>query len=89
MFQSLINRMLILIRRPIFIVLLNDGVARCPHGKTKGAFLQDCSDIAQKAKLKKGQILCVKKGGKATLSFSRNIPNSLHQRFRNAWVVNK
>ena len=67
------------------VVCLEDGDITVVRGLVKPSFLSDLRDIASANGLTKGIIFAYPTGQSHTLSFSRDIPNRVHQRIRNVW----
>ena len=75
--------------RPVFIIDVKDGRASLRSGKAQARFLQSCEEIAAGASLATGTIRGVRDRRGISLVFSRDIPEMTHQRFRNAWHLER
>jgi hypothetical protein len=75
--------------RPVFIIDVKDGRASLRSGKAQARFLQSCEEIAAGASLATGTIRGVRDRRGISLVFSRDIPELTHQRFRNAWHLER
>ena len=72
-----------LIDPPLFVVEIEEGVARASKGSPSPGFLSDCSDVAKTFEIKRGRLFGHRSGGGISLRFSPEIPEDSHQRFRN------
>lgn len=68
-----------------FIVELRDGAARAVKGKLPDRMLREFSECARQHGLSSGKILGERGAGVVRLAFSKEIPPSTHQQFRNIW----
>jgi len=67
------------------VLFVEDGGITVVRGKVKASFLSDLKDIMTSRGLTKGIIFAHLSGRSPTLSFSRDIPNRVHQQIRNVW----
>jgi hypothetical protein len=82
---GVIFRILFLPTRPAFVVDLKDGKAVLRRGTVHPRFLRSCEEIAADSGIPRGRIQGIRRGHGVSLGFSREIPDSAHQRLRNAW----
>ena len=54
-------------------------------GHVSRRFMEDCETLIIDACIVRGKILGVRREGRVTLDFLREIPSALHQGFRNSW----
>lgn len=86
---AVIFRIVFIAPRPVFIVDLRDGKTFLRRGKVHRRFLQSCEEIAADCAVREGTISGVRRGRGVSLAFSREVPESSHQRFRNAWSLER
>ena len=86
---TVILRILFIAPRPAFVVELKDGKAVCRRGKVHSRFLRSCEEIAADCAIRDGKIQGIRRGRGISLAFSRALPESSHQRFRNAWNLER
>lgn len=65
------------------VIKIRDGDALCTKGKISSALLAEISSLASSHSVVKGDIWI---DGVGRVSFSRHIPEALHQRLRNVIV---
>ena len=75
--------------RPAFVIDLKDGRASLRSGKASAKFLQSCEEIAASASLATGTIRGLRDRRGISLVYSRDIPEMMHQQFRNAWHLER
>ena len=75
--------------RPVFIIDVRDGRASLRSGKASAKFLQSCEEIAASASLATGTIRGLRDRRGISLVYSRDIPEMMHQQFRNAWHLER
>ena len=68
-----------------FIIELSEGKARAVKGKVLNRMLRDFAACAQDLRICRGTIYGERGPGHIRLAFSKDIPPSAHQRFRNLW----
>ncbi|HEX2746765.1 MAG TPA: DUF3634 family protein [Verrucomicrobiales bacterium] len=68
-----------------FIVEFQNGTARATKGKIMSRMLHEFSDLASRSGISKGSICGERGPGIVRLTFSKEIPASVHQQFRNIW----
>ena len=68
-----------------FIIELRDGAARATKGKLLDRMLREFSECARKQGIQSGTICGERGPGIVRLEFSKEIPPSTHQQFRNIW----
>jgi kynureninase len=68
-----------------FIIELRDGTARAARGKVSSRMLGELSECACQYGIKQGIIYGERGPGVVRLAFSKDIPLSTHQQFRNIW----
>ena len=68
-----------------FIIEIADGKARATRGKLLDRMLLEFSEIACRSGISKGTIFGERGPGYTRLAFSREIPPSTQQQFRNIW----
>ncbi len=71
-----------------FIVTITTGKCESTYGQVPKGFISDCSHIVKGTNVT-GNIYCEKRNGSASLKFSKEIPQNLHQRFRNVFPFDK
>jgi len=69
------------------VVCLEAGEITLARGKVKASLLSDLRDIVTSRGLTKGIIFAHQSGRSHRLSFSRDIPNRVHQQIRNVWAL--
>ena len=72
---------------PLFVIELRDGSAVTRSGEPPAGLVAEFSSTAHDAGLTKGMIYAVRASHGLTLDFSADVPESLHQRFRNVFGV--
>ncbi len=70
-----------------FTIVLDESGAALRRGQAPAAFVRHCSTIARDAGLESGSIYGTRSRQGVSLRFSRDVPEHLHQRFRNAWAL--
>lgn len=83
-FTGAIRRLLI---PPIFVIELRNGSASVRSGEPPAGLVAEFSSTASDAGLRQGTIYVVRASHGPTLDFSSDIPDTLHQRFRNVFGV--
>ena len=73
--------------RYLFVVRIQDGVARLAKGKLTKMFLDEVALVCADARIMRGWIGGLQRGKRVVLAFSRTIPPSCRQRLRNLWVL--
>jgi hypothetical protein len=68
-----------------FILKLRDGTARAVKGKLIDRMLREFTECARQHGLTRGTIYGERGPGVVRLAFSKEIPPSTHQQFRNIW----
>jgi hypothetical protein len=86
---GVILRILLIAPRPAFVVELKEGKALVKRGKVQSRFLRSCEQIAADCAVREGTIRGIRRGRGISLAFSRALPESTHQRFRNAWILER
>ena len=81
-----IAAVLLLRLRIVFVIELRDGRARVRAGRPPEDFPAACEDVARRRSVPHGRITGVRDGSSVRLTFSRDIPESSHQAFRNVWT---
>jgi hypothetical protein len=76
-----------LLNPPIFVIELRDGPAVVRSGEPPAGLVAEFSSTARDLELVRGTIYVVRVSQGLTLDFSSEIPDSLHQRFRNVFGV--
>lgn len=69
-----------------FVIEIADGRARATKGKLLDRMLREFSEIASGCGITKGTIFGERGPGYTRLAFSREIPPSTQQQFRNIWT---
>jgi hypothetical protein len=72
---------------PVFAIELRNGSAFVKSGQPPAGLVAEFSTTAGDAGLDRGTIYAVRAAHGLTLDFSGEIPDSLHQRFRNVFGV--
>ena len=78
---------IILMPKPAFVIVIENGRPKVERGKVSKAFVEDCRKLCAEAGIGNGIIKGKRKSGRITLWFSRHIPKVNHQQFRNAWNI--
>lgn len=76
---------LLLRHRIRFEIRIGADAVTVARGDPPHDFVIACQDISRQHRLRSGRIRCVQTGGGPELRFSDDIPDRLHQRFRNNW----
>ncbi len=69
-----------------FKIVISESGAALRRGQALAAFVEHCATIARDAGLESGSIYGIRSHQGLSLRFSRDVPEHLHQRFRNAWA---
>ncbi len=72
--------------RIVFVIELVDGRTRIRSGHPPDDFPTACEDVARRHRVTRGRITGMRDGSSVRLTFSRDIPESSHQAFRNVWT---
>lgn len=83
-FASAIRRLLV---PPVFVIEVRDGSAIVRSGEPPAGLVAEFSSTAQDLGLVRGTIYAVRASHGLSLDFSSDIPDTLHQRFRNVFGV--
>ena len=83
-FMGAIRRLLI---PPVFVIELRGGSATVRSGEPPAGLVAEFSATARDAGLERGTIYGVRASHGLSLDFSTDVPESLHQRFRNVFGV--
>jgi len=86
---DILNKLFRAVFPPEFTVTIRNGIAESTQGKITHKALSDFTEVAQQQNISQGTIVGVRRDVQITLEFSSDIPQSEHQRFRNAWGMNK
>lgn len=73
--------------RYVFVIRIDDGIARAAKGKVAPAFLSEVGDACNQAAVRRGWVGGVARGKRVKLAFSRSIPAACQQQLRNVWVM--
>lgn len=68
-----------------FVIEIQNGTARALKGKVMSRMLHEFSDLASRSGISKGSVSGERGPGIVRLTFSKEIPSSVHQQFRNIW----
>jgi len=71
--------------RTVFVIEIGPDGARLRRGRPPPGFVVACTEVARMHGLKRGRIKGLRTGSGIRLRFSADIPERLHQRFRNVW----
>jgi hypothetical protein len=82
---AVIVAVIVLRPRPAFVIRVRDGKVSVARGKLSRKFLEDCQHLISECNIQHATIRGFSKGNRVSLKFSRHIPASCHQRFRNIW----
>ena len=74
---------------PAFVITIKNREAFGNKGNVSSQFISECTEIAKSEKILEGKIYGMAKNYGIRLVFSKNIPESSHQRFRNVWNLHK
>lgn len=85
MFHELTNWIKRLFKPPKIVIRIQDGKAVTAKGKVAKVCLNECSDFFTEKEILSGKIFITDGIYGQKLEFSREIPEQLHQRFRNLW----
>jgi hypothetical protein len=72
---------------PVFVIDLRDGRASARSGEPPAGLIAEFSSTAHDLGLARGTVYVVRASHGLTLDFSSDIPESVHQRFRNVFGV--
>lgn len=72
---------------PLFVIELRSGSASVKSGEPPAGLVAEFSTTAKDVGVERGTIYVVRASHGLTLDFSPEIPDSLHQRFRNVFGV--
>jgi len=73
--------------KAVFVIRIKNARVHIAKGSVPEKFLGDCGNIVAKANIRNGTIRAVNNAGRIALCFSRQIPKSARQQFRNAWSI--
>ena len=73
--------------RFVFVVRIENGVARVTKGTVPRLFLEEVNAICRHNQITRGSLKGVAKGRRILLTFSGPISQACQQRFRNAWCL--
>jgi hypothetical protein len=73
----------------MYVIEIRDGSTSATGGQPPGGLVADFASTARDAGLTKGTIYVVGSGNGPTLDFSPDIPDALHQRFRNVLGIHR
>jgi len=71
--------------RPAFVIRVREGKVSVARGRLSKKLLEDCQHLISESNIRRATIKGFSKAGRIKLRFSRHIPPSYHQRFRNIW----
>jgi hypothetical protein len=75
--------------RYVFVISIDDGVARAAKGKVAAAFVGEVSDACGQAGVRRGWVGGVASGKRVKLAFSWSIPIGCRQQLRNLWAMQR
>jgi len=76
--------------RYVFVIRIEDSVARAAKGKVAPAFVSEVSDACSQAGVRRGWVGGVVASGKRVkLAFSWSIPIGCRQQLRNLWAMQR
>jgi hypothetical protein len=73
--------------RYLFMVRIQDGMARLARGKVTKAFLDEIDHTTREQGVTRGWVGGVRRGRRVVLVFARTIPPAVQQRLRNLWIL--
>jgi hypothetical protein len=82
---ALIGAVIVLRPRPAFVIRVRDGKVSLARGRLSKKFLEDCQNLISECGIPHATIRGFSKADRVSLRFSRHVPASCHQRFRNIW----
>jgi hypothetical protein len=71
--------------QPVFVIRVEDGVARLVRGKVTQAFLQQIDETCDRHQVRHAVVRGVANGSRIALAFSGDIPAPCRQQLRNIW----
>ncbi len=87
--KEFINFLGRLFNPPAFIIKIKNREAFDNKGNVSSQFISECTEIAKSENIPEGKIYGMAKEYGTGLGFSKDIPESSHQRFRNVWNLYK
>ncbi len=85
MFRKLLASFKLAFDNSRFVIEIREGRARLVAGRAPAAFLRDIDELAGGLGFANGTLRGKSQAGHVRLVFSRDIPESAHQRLRNVW----
>ena len=89
MFDAAFHWLRRLANPPLFVLTLAGGTARLVQGKATAAWIADCTAIAAEFGLVAGSVEAVRTWRGVVLRFSRDVPATSWQRFRNVFDLHR
>jgi hypothetical protein len=73
----------------MYVIEIREGSTSATRGEPPGGLVADFASTARDAGLRRGTIFVVGSRNGPTLNFSSDIPDELHQRFRNVLGIHR
>jgi len=78
---------LVLRPKAVFVIRITNAKLHVAKGSVPEKFLGDCRNIVAESDITSASIKGVNNAGRICLRFSRQIPESARQQFRNTWSI--